>query len=885
MRFFFRLLVAFYPPSIGREHGAEMQAAIDAGWRAASSRGWRARVRFVAQLVDDFVTSWPGAWRGRPRGAAPRATKGPSHMLHTFVRDVRMALRVTWRNPLSSATMVLTLALAIGANAAVFSVVHAVVLKPLPYADPDRLVAVWERNIPQHGDRNSVGPANFLEWQQRAHSFSALVAFGRGSSNITGDAAPEHVQVWHASWNVFDALGVQPAIGRGFRESESVPNAESVAVISWELWQRRYHGDASLVGRVINLGDHLPRRVTGVLPPGFRLLGTTADIWVPLRFTAESRAPRGRSLRVFGRLAPGVSISQADAELDTIAAQLEQQWPAFDTGWRTHVVGLRDDLTGPTRVPLLLLLGAVGVVLLVGCANVANLLLARASARRREMALRAAIGASQAQLVRQLFVEGLCLSAAGMLGGLLAAQWALARLLQWMQTTLHIPRLDEAHLSWPVLGFSLALMGLCALIFSLAPAAQLSAARLMPALLDGGRGSAGGRRDKRTREGLVIVQVALAVVLVVAGGLVTRSLIRLTAIEPGFDAAHVLTFEVDVPEVRYPKRQQLTPFLEDTLDQVRHIPGVEAASGIAFLPFSGPGIGTSFWVVGRPEPPAGQFPVTEVRPIDDEFFHAMRIPIRTGRAFTHDEVLHGTHVAIVNEALVRQMFAGINPLGQHVTVDLEDQLPNEIVGVAGDIKIDSLQAPARPMVYYPFGREALGFMTFVVRSSIDTASLTKSAEAVVQHADRDIPLTDVRTMESLVSDAVASPALASMLIAVFAALALLLALVGISGLLATTVAARRPEFGVRLALGATPGGIRRLVLAHAGRMIGAGLAIGLAAAVAISRLTTGLLYGVPPLDATVYIGTAAAVALLAFMASDISARRATRVDPVIALRE
>jgi putative ABC transport system permease protein len=804
-------------------------------------------------------------------------------MLQTLIRDIRTAIRALWRSPLSSAAMILTLALAIGANAAVFSVVHAVVLKPLPYADPDRLVAVWERNIPQHNDRNVVGAANFFEWQQRARSFSGLVAFGRGSANLTGDGAPEHVDVWHASWNVFDVLGVRPALGRGFREAESVANAESVAVVSWELWQRRYHADASLVGGLINV-DGRPRRLAGVLPRGFRLLGATADIWVPLRFSPETLKPGGRSLHVFGRLAPGVSISQANAELETIAAQLEQQWPSFDTGWRTRVVGLRDDLTGTTRLPLLLLLGAVGLVLLVGCANTANLLLARASGRRREMALRTAIGASQSQLVRQLCVEGLCLAGAGMLGGLVAAHWALAGLLHWMQSTLHIPRLDEAQLSWPVLAFSLSLMGLCALIFSLAPAAQLSAARLMPALLDGGRGSAGGRRDRRTREALVIVQVALAVVLVVAGGLVTRSLIRLTAIDPGFDPAHVLTFTVEVAEARYPKREQFTPFLEGTLDQVRHIPGVESASGIAFLPFSGPGIGTDFWVAGRPEPGAGQFPVAEVRPIDDEFFQTMRIPLKRGRTFTHDEVVRGTHVAIINEALARLMFAGTNPIGQRITVDLEDQLPNEIVGVAGDIKIDRLQAPAKPMVYYPFGREALGFMTFVVRSSVDTASLTKSAAAVMARADRDTPLTDVRTMAALVDEAVASPALASMLISAFAGIALLLALVGIGGLLATTVVSRLPEFGVRLALGATPGGIRRLVLAHAGRMIGIGLAIGLAGAFALSRLATGLLFDVAPTEAPVYFGTAAIVAALALVASDIPARRATRVDPVVALR-
>jgi putative ABC transport system permease protein len=858
-----------------------MLAAIDEAWQAARARGPRAQVRFIGRLVADYAHALVDAWWPRRQGPHTPG-RGRDPRWRSLLRDLRLAARTMRRGRLSTAAIVLTLAFAIGANAAVFSVVNAVLLRPLPYVEPDRLVMVWENNVARFHDRNAVGTANFLEWQDRAHAFAGLAAFTRDVATVTGGGGPEELPAYLVSWNFFDLLGVRPVLGRTFRPDEAAPSGPRAVVLGWSVWQRRYHGDTSVLGRSVIL-DGLPRTVVGIMPADFAFLGNRADFWEPFRFTQQSRTPVGRSLQVIGRLARGVSTDQARAEMETIAVALERQWPLFDAGWRVSVIPAQEDLTGPVRLPLLFLLAAVGVVLLVGCANTANLLLARASERRREMAVRVALGASRVQLMRQLLLEGLVLATAGGLGGLALAQLALAGLLHVLSRTLGIPRIEDAQLNGPVLAFALGLMGLCALAFSSVPALHISVGNVMPALHGGGRWSTTGWRDRRVRQSLVVVQVALAVVLVVAGGLVTRSLGRLTAVDPGFDPSHVLTFTVSLPSTKYPTPPASTEFFGRAVAELRTLPGVEHASGIAFLPFGGMGAATPFTVIGRPLPPHGQEPVADIRPIDEDYFNVMRIPLKRGRFFTRDEVAHGPYVAIISDTTARVWFPDQNPIGQRLKVEWHGG-PDEIVGVVGDVKHDSLKAAARPMIYYPYGRAPIGFMTFVVRSAGDETSLVRGARATMRQLDPDLPVTDVRTMRELVGDSVASPALAAMRIAAFAGIALLLALIGIGALLAASVAARTTEFGIRLALGARPDMVRRLVLAQAAWLVLVGVALGLGVAAALSRTAGSVLYDVRPTDPAVYLITAGLVAGLALVAADVPARRATHVDPAETLR-
>lgn len=881
----YRLLLRAYPRSLRAAHGAEMLAAVEEAWQAARRQGRRARLRFVGRLLADFARSLSAARRATapPRQSVRhRDLRGRDSLFSRFSRDLRLATRILWRARWSTAAIVITLSLVIGANVAVFSAVQAVLFKPLPYRDPGRLVAIWERNIIRHHDRNVVGAANFMAWQDRARSFSSMAAFGNGRTTLTGGGPPENVSINYSSWNLLDMLGVRPILGRTFRHDDSVEGNPRVVIIASSLWLDRYHGDPALIGRTVIL-DGVARTVVGVLSRGFRFLGETPQTWVPVRPSPAWREPQGRSLRVFARLKRGVSVAQARAEMDAIAASLEQEWPDFDTGWRTSVVPVREDMAGSARIPMLLLLGAVGIVLLVGCANTANLLLARASERRRELAVRAALGASRGRLVAQLSVEGLLLAAAGTAGGLLAARVGLALLLHYVAGALGIPRLDEASVSVPVLGFTLGLMAVCALAFSLVPALHVGRETVAPAFVTGGRGPTSGRVERRVREALVVAQVALAVLLAVAAGLVGRSLAQLTSVSPGFNQ-DVFTFTLSLPSARY-RDEAVTSFFERALTELRALPGVAGASGVAWLPFNGLGGATSFIVAGRQPPPKGQEPVADIRPVDQDYFAVMGIPLERGRLFTPDEVLHGTHLAVVNEALAHELFPSQNPVGQRLDVSWVGTGSDEIIGVVGDTQVDSLADPVRPMIYFPYGRSPLGFMNIVLGSGEDDRALLTAATAVVHRLDPDLPLTDTHRMRDLIDDSVAPSSVAALLIGAFAVVTLTLALMGVAALLAAVVSARRPEFGVRLALGATRGAVRRLVIGRGLRLVGLGLMLGLAASAFSARLATGLLFDVRPTDPAAYAATAALVAAVALVAADIPARQATRVNPADTLRQ
>lgn len=876
----FRLLLYAYPPSLRRAHGDDMTSVFADAWQDACARSRTARVRVLLRVLTDFVRCWPAAWR------MPSSRKD-SVMTTPLWLHVKFALRLLRRHPASTVATVLTLALAIGLNTAVFSVVHAVLLEPLPYPDADRLVRVWEHNLPRQNDRNVVAPANYLEWRDRATSFSGMAAFGERRATLTGDGEPEDVPAIGSTWNLFDVLSVPPAFGRALTGTDGDGNAAPVAYLSWPLWQRRYGADPAMVGRMITVNGR-STEVVGILPEHFSFFGDAPEVFLPLAMPESARVPRGRSLQVVARLAPGVTLDAARAEMAALNLSLREQWKDFNAGWSVRVVGVLDDMVRPSRPVLLLLLAAVGVVLLVGCANTANLLLARAADRRRELAVRSAVGASQADLIRQLGVEGLVLAAIGAVGGVALAVLALRTFATGIADMLDVPRLGGAGLHPTVLLFTLALMAICALVFSVLPALHLREPGT--GLVSEGRSATGSRRDRRVRQTLVVAQLAVALVLVVAGGLVARSLGHLTAVDPGFEPKGVLTFMVSLPAVRYTGADSVR-FFDDLTARLETIPGVTRAAGNAWLPFTGFGGATSFVVIGQPDPAAADRPVADIRPVTDGYFDVMGIPLRQGRGFGQHENREARRVIVVNETLARQYFGDGPVIGRRLVVNWGPPRPagspvveDEIVGVVADSKLQSLTEPTRPMIYYSLGTSPVSAMTMVVKAERDPLSFVRSVEAEVRALDADLPLTRVRSMEQLMRLAVATPAVTSWLVMSFAGLTLVLALIGIAGLQAAAVASRLPEFGLRLALGATPGSLRRHLLLQGARLIGIGLVVGGTLSVLVTRVAARELYDVTATDPLVLLSAAAVVAASALLAADIPARRATRVDPAGVLR-
>jgi putative ABC transport system permease protein len=871
----YRCLLYAYPPGLRRAHGREMTAAFGDAWTAARAKGTAAQARLLVTLLLDFFRCWPAAWRSHTplRKASPMRTP--------ILMHVKFGLRLLIRHPASAIATVLTLALAIGLNTAVFSVVHAVLLQPLPYPEADGLVRVWEHNFPRNKDRNSVSAANFLEWRDRAKSFSGMATFGERRATLTGDGAPEEVPAIGSTWNLFDVLKVPPAHGRAFASSDAEAGAPPVAIMSWSLWQRRYGGDPHLVGRKLSINGR-STEIIGILPERFTFFGDMPEIYAPLIIPASARIPVGRSLRVVARLGPGVSVDEANAEMATISAALREQWKDFNAGWGSRVVGVLDDMVGPTRPVLYLLLAAVGLVLLVGCANTANLLLARASERRRELAVRAAVGASTRDLFRQLLVEGTLLAGLGAVTGIGLAVIALRLSATRIAELLHVPRLGDASLHPIVLLFTLGLMVLCALVFSVLPALHLDSAASSGVVREA-RSATGTRRDQRVRQTLVVVQLALAVVLVIAGGLVARSLAKLTSVDTGFDARGVLTFSVSLPAATYPTAETVR-FFDTLAGKLEALPGVSRAGGIAWLPFTGLGGATSYTVVGEPRPPAADLPIADVRPVTDGYFDSMRLAIRKGRGFTPLETRESHPVIVVNETLARMLRDG-QAVGRRLVVEwAEKPVEDEIIGVVADSRLETLTAPMRPTIYYPLAASPVRSMAIVVRTDGAPLSLARAVEDTVHNLDANLPVTRLRTMEQVMGLAVATPAVTSWLVMSFAGLALILALIGIAGLQAATVAARIPEFGVRLALGATPAGLRWFVLSRGAILIAIGLGAGAILASFIARVATRQLYDVTATDPLVFLSAIVGVAALSLLASDIPARRATRVNPASVLR-
>ena len=809
--------------------------------------------------------------------------------MQSILQDLKYGVRMLARSPGFTMVAILTLALGIGANTAIFSVINATLLARLPYKQPDRIVMVWEHHRIRGFPHNPVSPGNFLHWRDANTVFEQMAAFYDFRANLTGSGEPEQIAGQALTPNLFSLLGVNAQLGRIFVEEEGKPGKGEVVLLSDALWQRRFGADPDIVGKKIMLGGQ-STEVIGVMPRGFQLLihqssftDEPAQFWSPLAFKPEQRVPVGRYLTAVAKLKPGVTLAQAQSQMDSVAADLAKQFPEMDTGWGVELVGLHEQFFGTIRSALLILLGAVGFVLLIACANVANLLLGRAMRRRRELAIRFTMGASRGRIARQLLTETMILAVAGGAAGVLLAFWGTDLLLSLSPKGLVDAR--AISVDFRVLGFVSALSILTGILFGLLPALLATGADLGDSLKEGERNVGTTIRGTRLRSLFVIGEIGLALVLLTGSGLLLQSFVRLLAVSPGFDPHNLLTVKIDLPSHPYAKDEQATAFFAELLERVRVLSGVESASANSSLPFTGIGSGTGFTVEGRPVAPAGEKLTTEVRVIEPDYFRTMRIPLQRGRLFTAREDAQASHVVIVSEALVRKYFPNENPLGKRITIDMKDEnVPCEIVGVVGDIKHYGLDTASRAMVYWPHPELAYNSMTLVIRSKADPGQLTGSIRAIVKSIDPDLPISEVRTMKQWMAESVAQARFNTLLLGIFSAVALLLAVIGIYGVMSATITERTHEIGIRLALGALPRDIWRQILRTGAIITVMGLGAGLLASLGLMRLLGSLLFHVKPSDPTTFAIGTVVLAGIALLACYVPARRAMRVDPMVALR-
>jgi putative ABC transport system permease protein len=798
--------------------------------------------------------------------------------MRNWLNDLRYATRLLLRAPGFTLVAIATLAIGIGANTAIFSVVNTLLLQRLPYGEPDRLVVVWEHNLPRDRKNNVVSPGNYLHWRELNQAFEDIAAVGLTFNlTLTGYGEPVELPFQYVTANFFPIVGVAPAIGRPFTAEEDRPGSR-VAVISDRLWRTRLNADPAVLSRGLTLQGQT-YTITGVMPPGFSFLDKTVEVWVPVGFTAQARTPRGRWLSTVAKLKPGVTPQDAQRDMTRVAEDMTRRFPDFNTGWTARVVPMRDQMTGDIRPALLVLLGAVAFVLLIACANVANLLLARATARGRELAVRAALGAGRGRIVRQLLAESLVLALAGGAAGLLLAWWLVQLLRRYVADAVPVQRLDAVSIDGTVLLFTVTAALVSGLVFGLLPALTASGAALNDSLKEGGR-TGTSSRGGRTRATLVVAEIALALVLLVGAGLLVRSFAHLTNVDAGFDTERTLSMRVALPGTRYREPARRTQFYREFVARIASLPGVQSAGAISFLPLTGLGSATSYEIVGTPMP-LGQEPVTDVRVITGDYFKSLGIPLLRGRLFDEDSPSDARGRVIVNETLARAHWPGEDPIGKRLKVSWAENVEDEIIGVVGDVRMAELNTPARPAIYWPHEREAYGSMTIAVRASADP---TTAIRGILRERDPDLALADVRSMDQVVARSVAQRRITMVLLGIFAGAALLLAAVGIYGVIAYSVTQRTQEIGIRLALGAQRGHVLRMVIRGAAALAIAGVLIGAAGAAFLTRLMRDLLFGVEPVDGTTFAAVALLLTFVALLASYIPGRRATRVDPIVALR-
>jgi putative ABC transport system permease protein len=797
--------------------------------------------------------------------------------------DITYAIRNLWKRPGFTLIAVLTLALGIGANSAIFSAINALLLKPLPFPQLDRVVTVWDKMPNQGLEHNEVTFANYLDWQAQNQSFEQLALYRWWNANLAGDDSPERVQGFLVMANYLDTLGMKPILGRNFSTEENQPGKDAVAIISHSLWQRRFGGDPNILGKTITT-NAVVRTIVGVTPEHFNF-PKGGEIYAPLAITPQIlKNRRTHTYYAIGRLKPGVSIQSAQSDIDNISARLQQQYPDDNTGWSAKVYPVVADTVRGYDTALLVSMAAVAFVLLIACANVANLMLARATGRQREIALRAALGASRWRIVRQLLTESLIVALIGGLLGALVALWGIdaLRAANPGDAARFAPGWHQLGLNFTVLAFTLGLSLLSGIVFGLAPALQVSNPNLNDSLKEGSRQTSG--RSHGLRSSLVVFEIALSLVLLVGAGLAVRTFLALLKTDPGFNPDNLLTLNLVLPSAKYTDEPKRAAFYDDLLQRVKSTPGVESAAAVNFLPLGGSNSSDAYLVEGVPEPPPGQENLGRYRVCTPDYFQTMGIRLVKGRSFTEQDKAESPRVVIVNEAFARKHWPNQDAVGKRIKFYWPEKAPwIEIVGVIQDVKHE-LNVPVTPEYYLPYAQDVWSSMVVVARTKVDPASLAGALRQQVWAIDKDQAVFDVHTMEEVRSISVGMYSSGSVMLGIFAGVALLLASMGIYGVMAFAVSQRTQEIGIRMALGARRVDVLKLVFSHGMKLALFGIVIGLLGSWGLTRFMKGLLFGVEPTDLLTFSLVSLCLLLSAFLACYLPARRATKVDPLDALR-
>jgi len=798
-----------------------------------------------------------------------------------MLNDLRYALRQLIKAPSFTIVAILTLALGIGACTAIFSVVKTVLLSPLDYPDPDRLVIIRETNLPQFPEF-SVSPPNFIDWQKQAKSYENLGAAASASLNLTGEGEPQRLIGVAVTAHYFDVYGIKPLLGRLLLPEEDAPGKNHVLVLSHGFWQRVFGGARDVVGRSVQI-DGEPYQIVGVAPYGF---GATnkVDVWTPMAFTPDQTkndARGGHWISVYGRLKPGVTFNQAKAEMEVIAAQLAVQYPDPQKGWGIFMMPMQDYQVRDVKPVLYTLLGAVGCVLLIACANLANLLLARATARHREISIRAALGAGRGRLIRQLLTESVVLAVCGGAAGVVLAKWGLDALLALAPTNL--PRTSEIHLNGGVLLFSLVLSIATGLLFGIAPAWLAARADVNEALKQGTRGSTEGGARGRLRSALVVIEVTLALVLLGGAGLLARSFIQLAHVDPGFIPENATVLRLALPQKKYALPEQKTAFANSLLEHLKDLPGVQAVGLTHSMPLVGDYV-LGFNIEGRPAVDPADMPSTNYYSVTPDYFHAMGIRLIRGRLFTAQDDVKAPRVAIINETMARQFFPNEDPIGKRINITNGPDTWRQIIGIVGDIKQYGVDKATSAQSYEPFAQVPFNSVNVVIRTKGSPAALLGALRPAVYAVDKDQPVGAIRPLEEIVADSISRQRFAMTLLTVFSGVALVIAAVGIYGVMAYNVVQRTGEFGIRMALGAQQGDVLRLVLTQGGKLIGLGLLVGLIATLAASRAMGSMLFNTSSYDPLTLSSITLLLGAVALIACFFPANRATKVNPIEALR-
>jgi putative ABC transport system permease protein len=810
-------------------------------------------------------------------------------MMETLLKDIRYGARTFIKRPGFTIIAIITLALGIGPTTAIFSLINGVLLEPLPYKDSDKLVMMW-RNNPQAGWREfPFSVPNFVDYRDRNEAFDAMAAFTTQTLSLTGDAEPEVIQGSRASSGLFATVGVEPALGRAFQAGEDQPGASPVAVLSNGLWARRFGSDPNAIGKTITI-EGQAHTIIGVMPAG-REFPTGTQVWAPLNLDTQQNTRGRHFLKVVARLKSDTAIRQAESQMNAIAEQLEQEYPQVNSGSRVELVGLDEFSVTNVKTPLLVLFGAVGFLLLIACANVANLLLVRAAGRTKEIAVRTALGASRFRLLRQLLTESVLLTATGGAVGLLLAAWVRDMLVN--VSSVRINRIYESGFDLRVFAFTLSIVLLTGVIFGLAPAFKAGEKDLRDALKEGSGRASTGPGGHRLRNGLIVAEISLSLMLLVGAGLLIRSFANLLSVDPGFNPKGVLTFNVVLPGSRYPQPGDRLRFIERTIADLRAIPGVTSAASAGYVPLENERASRRFAIGGQPLPEPGKEPLAVDIPVSADYFKLLDIPVLAGRAFTERETPDALTVAVVNESFAQKYFLGENPVGkqiQYYSARPSDPMPPpvEVVGVVRDVRQANLEAAPEPIMYTSQSQRRWSFMTFMARTDQDPMQLVGAVKGAIQSIDKDLPISKVATLDQLMSASISQRRGLMILLGAFAALALILAGVGIYGVMSYSVSQRTHEIGIRMALGARASDVIRLVVRQGLVLALAGVAIGIVGALALTRLLTSLLsdllFNVGAADPVTFLAIPILVLIVALGACFVPAHRATRVDPMEALR-